>query len=346
MSIKIGIQDTPIGFTQNWINYCKKHNIDYKLVDCTKSNIIQQLEDCDALMWHHDLLLIKDNLIAKRLLFALEHSGKVVFPDFFCNWHYDDKVAQKYLLEAINAPVVPTYVFYDKKDALSWIEETDFPKVFKLKGGAGSANVRLVDNKIQATKLVKIAFNKGFSPISKRYYLKEYIRGFRLKKVSTIRFIKNLVLLLKPLKSSFIKQKESNYIYFQDYIPDNKSDFRIVVVNQKMAFGLERYNRENDFRASGSGNFKYLGEHDVESETLKMVFEVTKKLNMNSVAYDIVYDKNKKPLIIEITYAFVSKAYNKCPGYWDNQLVWNGGLLENYQDWMIEQVIKKIKEKQ
>ena len=96
------------------------------------------MDDCDALMWHHFQTNPKAILFAKQLLFALEQSGKKVFPDFRTGWHFDDKLGQKYLLEAIDAPLVPSYVFYDKKEALEWVQKTDFPKVFKLRGGAGS----------------------------------------------------------------------------------------------------------------------------------------------------------------------------------------------------------------
>ena len=70
----------------------------------------------------------------------------MVFPNFNTAWHFDDKVGQKYLLEAIDAPLVPSYVFYSKEMALKWLEQTQFPKVFKLRGGAGSANVKLVQD--------------------------------------------------------------------------------------------------------------------------------------------------------------------------------------------------------
>src|SRR5690606_25188482 len=130
--------------SERWIEYCKKENIDYKLVNAFDNDIIQQLADCDGFMWHHHHGDFKDVLAAKKIHFALEHAGIKVFPDFKTAWHFDDKVAQKYLLEAIEAPLVPSYVFYDKKTALEWAEKTSYPKVFKLKGGAGATNVKLV----------------------------------------------------------------------------------------------------------------------------------------------------------------------------------------------------------
>src|SRR5690606_7285208 len=115
----------------------------------------------------------------KKILFALEHSGVKVFPDFWTAWHFDDKVAQKYLLEAIGAPLVPSYVFYDKIQALEWAEKTSYPKVFKLRGGAGSANVKLVKTKSQCIKLIKKSFGKGFSQFNGKTYFIDMVKKYK-----------------------------------------------------------------------------------------------------------------------------------------------------------------------
>ena len=65
-------------------------------------------------MWHFSHRDYKDVQFAKSLLISLENSGKKVFPNISTCWHFDDKISQKYLLEAIGAPIVPTYVFSTK----------------------------------------------------------------------------------------------------------------------------------------------------------------------------------------------------------------------------------------
>src|SRR5690606_36642631 len=75
--------------------------------------------------------------------------------------HFDDNISQKYLLEAIGAPMVPSYVFYDKKEAIEWAHQVSFPKVFKLKGGSGSANLQLVETINQCLQLINKAFGKA-----------------------------------------------------------------------------------------------------------------------------------------------------------------------------------------
>src|SRR5690606_958835 len=127
----------------------------------------------DALMWHHHHSIYEDVLTAKRILFALESAGIPVFPDFKTGWHFDDKVAQKYLLEALGAPLVPSYVFYSQSDAIDWVLKTTFPKVFKLKGGAGATNVKLVRSRRRAIRLIKKSFRDGFPQFDRWNNLKE-----------------------------------------------------------------------------------------------------------------------------------------------------------------------------
>jgi len=165
--MKLAIHHRPGSFSDRWIAYCEKKGIDYKIENAFDSDIIQQVSDCDAFMWHHHHEQFKDVITAKRILFALEHAGVKVFPNFKTGWHFDDKVAQKYLLDAIGAPLVPSYVFYDKQEALDWVSKTTFLKVFKLKGGAGSSNVKLIKTQQEANKLIKQAFGRGFPQFDK-----------------------------------------------------------------------------------------------------------------------------------------------------------------------------------
>lgn len=336
--MKIAIHNRKGSFAERWIDYCKKNEIPYKIVDCYRSDIIDQLKDCDALMWHHHHAHFKDVLTAKRILFALEHAGIKVFPDFKTAWHFDDKVAQKYLLEAIDAPLVPSYVFYDKKEAIDWVNATSFPKVFKLKGGAGAANVKLVKSKADALKLINKAFGKGFPPFDRWGHFKERLAKYKSGKDNLLGVMKGFGRLF--MSTDFAKQQanEKGYVYFQDFVPDNTFDIRVIVIGDK-AFALKRLTRENDFRASGSGNIVY-DKEQIPMECVKIAFEVNQKIQSQSIAYDFVFDKENKPLIVEFCYGYAIKAYDACPGYWDKELGWHEGQF-NPQEWMVEEFFKE-----
>ena len=116
--IQIAIHKATGGFTTHWIDYCNSSGISIKLVNAYDNDIISQLEDCDAFMWHNNHANYRDLLFAKQLLASVEATGKIVYPNHKTGWHFDDKVGEKYLFEALNIPFAKSYVFYDKNTAL------------------------------------------------------------------------------------------------------------------------------------------------------------------------------------------------------------------------------------
>lgn len=335
----IAIHKSDFGFHPRWIAYCEREQIPFKLVNCYTNDLIDQLQECKALMWHFNQGSFKDNIIAKQILFALEHTGFKVFPDFRTAWHFDDKVAQKYLFEAINAPLVPSYVFFSQKEAVDWAKQTDFPKVFKLRGGAGSQNVQLIQTQQQAIKLIHRAFGRGFAKYDAWGSLAERWRKFRLGSSPITEVLKGLIRLAYPPKYSRWGARERGYIYFQNFIPQNDSDTRIIVIGSK-AFALKRYVRDGDFRASGSGKFAFDKEL-FDERCVELAFGVNKRLDIQVGVYDFIFDQANVPLIVEVSYGYSHEAYDECPGYWDQDLNWYGGKTIK-EEWMVEEVLRLV----
>ncbi len=335
----IAIHDSKESFSERWIKYCEDNNIPFKTVNCYSNTIIEELKNCDALLWHHNHAFPKDQLFAKQLLFSLEQSGKVVFPNFNTSWHFDDKLAQKYLFEANNIKCVKTYVFYQKEDALRWIRNTTMPKVLKLRRGAGSGNVFLVKNYSQGRKAINKAFGKGFRLYNSIGGLKEAIRKFLIRKNRIVDVLKAAAHLIYPIKIELAIGRERGYVLFQDFIPDNTFDIRVIVIDNK-AFAIKRMVRPNDFRASGSGLIEY-EKHHFKDTLIAHSFNVADCLKSSCLAIDYVFD-GETPLIVEVSYGFAKKGYDPCLGYWDKDLNWHKGAFNPY-GWMIDGVIRKIK---
>ena len=99
---------------------------------------------------------------------------------------------------------------------------------------------------------------------------------------------------------------------------------------------MKRSVRPNDFRASGSNSFIY---DEIDPRILKIGFEVADLLNLQSVAFDFIYN-NDKPLIIEMSYTFGTKGSSKCLGYYDKNYNFNE---TNFQpiDWIVDSLLKK-----
>src|SRR3989442_1610697 len=164
MTVQLAIHASEGSFSERWMAYCDEHKIPYRLVNCLDSDIIAQLASVDVLLWHWHYPEPRAQLMARQVIMAAEAMGVAVFPSTTTCWHYDDKVGQKYLLEAVGGPLVPTNVFYDLREALQWIVGAVFSKVFKLRTGAGSFNVSLVPAPQGAPTLTRHAFARGFCP--------------------------------------------------------------------------------------------------------------------------------------------------------------------------------------
>ena len=339
--MKLGIMHVESSFSTKWLRYCKRHKIQYKLVKVYQSDVIEQLNDCDGFMWHINHKDYRDKLFAKQLIFSLERKGMKVFPNSNTSWHFDDKIGQKYLLEAQDLPFVNSYSFYEKKEALNWLKVAEFPKVFKLKSGAGSYNVHLIKTRKKALNTINKAFGKGFYSINKFAAIKEALWKFQRDKnmKSVLRIVKKGFELAYKSENDKLIPKEKGYIYFQDFIPNNKFDDRIIVIGDRL-FCVRRHCRENDFRASGSGIISY-DRTIFSKEAMLIAFEISNKLETQAIAIDFVY-KDKNPLIVEICFGFSTDGtYEKCDGYFDRNLKW---IDENVrpENFIIEDFIKSI----
>lgn len=286
-------------------------------------------------MWHHHHAHFRDVLAAKKILFALEHAGIKVFPDFKTGWHFDDKIAQKYLFEAVSAPLVPSYVFYDKKMATEWAKVNSYPKIFKLKGGCEAINVSLVKTRKEALRLINKSFGKGFPQFNRWATLSDCWKKYRNGKCDFIFVLKGIARLF--VIPDFARQlpNERGYAYFQDFIPNNSFDTRVVVVDGEKAAAEKRIVRKNDFRASGSGEYNY---ENIDIDIIRVSFEVAKRLKLQSVAFDFVLDENAQPLIVEISYGFGTGGISGAPGYWDSNLNWHSGKVIP-EKWIIKSLL-------
>ena len=105
--------------------------------------------------------------------------------------------------------------------------------------------------------------------------------------------------------------REMGYAYFQDFIPNNTFDIRVVVIGDKL-MAEKRYARKGDFRASGSGLFEY---GSIPENVMKIAFETAEKLQLQSVAFDFIFDKDR-PFIVEMSYGFGTHGIAHSGGYW------------------------------
>lgn len=334
--MKIAIHGPDELFSEVWIDYCDRLGLDYRLVDCHASDIVQQVADCDIVMWQHRHFEVGGKLIGRQVLAALEQAGKVVFPDHRTGWHFDDKLAQKYLLEAAGAPFAPTVAFLDQRDAHAWASKAAFPCVFKLRGGSGSANVSLIDSESAAHAVISKAFSVGFSQYNPSRDLKETLYRCRQGKVKWSAVFGSLRRFLYSTPFARTYPRERSYVMFQKFFPGNQFDIRVLAIGDR-ACAVKRMVRPNDFRASGSGIWRH-ARHEFDEQCVRIALGVTHKLGMQGMGYDFVFDGDGKPYIIEMSYGFPGAIFRDCPGYWDSDLRWHEGKFRP-EEWIVDTVI-------
>lgn len=337
----VGVHAADHGFAPRWLARLKELGVGVRILDFNVDDIVKQAKDCDAVMWHWSHSDPKAVLFARQLLESLEAAGKKVFPSRASGSHFDDKVAQKYLLEAIDAPLVPSHVFYDSTTARMWLDQAAFPVVFKLRGGAGSQNVRLVRKAREAERLVAKAFGRGFPAFDGAELFRErWLRFQRSPSAGTFWLVlRGLARWLIPSKVSKVKGRDRGYCYFQEFMPGNSHDTRIVVIGNR-AISILRQNREGDFRASGSGMLNY-DPGAVDMDCVRTAFDVCRKLGAECLAFDFVLDPSRKSRIVEISYAFTVEAYYACGGWWDSTLQWHQGEVDP-AGWMVDDLVMNM----
>lgn len=127
---------------------------------------------------------------------------------------YEAKRLEAYICRVKGVPFARTHISYDRSDALQLVEKLNYPVVSKIVPASGSAGVELVENSQQARRVVE----QSFSPTGRKTYTPVF--------------------------------RQKNYVYFQDFVPNDGYDTRCIVVGN-WVWGYYRKVPNGDFRASG-----------------------------------------------------------------------------------------------
>ncbi len=314
-------------WTPRFTEYCRENNIGYEEVDCYSYDIMSKINNYSALVWNYSNYAIADLMEARNIIKAVEKRGLVTFPNSNEGWHFDDKIAETYALESVNAPMPKNWVFYDKDTCDEWLRtEAQYPIIAKLRCGSGSNNVKIIRNKKQALKYSKRMFSKGYDPTP----------SLRYKAYSKLQSSVNLSMMISRIKKipQFLYTRshakmmpvEKGYCYFQEFIENNGYDLKVVVVNNKLTF-CARDVRKNDFRASGGGTI-YYDKKLLTNQIMDAAFETADKLGLKCVGFDFVVDKKTGTgKIIEMCYGFDYSAQEDLKGYFDRKHEWHDGSV-------------------
>lgn len=303
-------------FSQRWTELAQERGIAVKQVDSGSPDFFRQLAPCQGFMWRFGYSLT-EIAIAKRILQGIEYGMRIpVFPNARTAWHFEDKIAQHYLLSAARFPTPSTTILWNEEDALEFCETASYPFVLKLASGFQSRNVRLVRSRAEAVDLTRRLFKAGMLSLDHS--------GSAARRILGRSFVPVKLLLGRSVPADI----QSGYLFAQEFLPDNEFDTRVTVIG-KRAFAFRRFNRPGDFRASGSGRIDW-DPAGIDPEMIMLAFRLAAHLGTQSLAIDGL-KRGGAPVIGEISYTYASWAVRDCPGHWrrsdQDMLEWVPGKL-------------------
>lgn len=331
MKVLINRRPGPL-HTTSWVNpweeYLKENDIPYDMVDLFAVDAIETLKDYDVLLWHFGQYVYVNMLETRSILYSAKMMGLKVFPDFNDAWHFDDKVAEMYALQAVGAPIPKSQVYYTMPDLKKALDEgkIDFPIVAKLRTGSGSHNVKLIHNEAQLLRYARRMFGRGFDPApSLLYKTSSNIRSSH-DKATFMAKLKRAPEFLRTRRHAKQFPNEKGYVYLQEFIPSDGYDMKIVVVGDKLS-GLYRPIRSHDFRASGGGEVLYDKEKFSEN-IIRSAFAAADAIGFKCVGFDYVVDnRTGEGKIVEMSYGFSHTAVMGMGGWFDRECQWHEGAL-------------------
>jgi len=290
-----------------WTVY--KEELEHYNVKVDLFDIWQKSEQDRLLSRHYDAFIwrakhnpdIKN--LAKRFIYLFDKVLHIpTYPSWDSYWHYDDKIAQHYLFQKLEVPTVPTHLFYNKAEALEFCRKAEYPMIYKCAHGAGSSNVGLLKNTKHAKNYINKAFGKG-------------------------------------IKTYFKSEVQKGYVYFQDFLPDNEGDYRIVC-DSRLAYGFFRRNRKNEPFASGTADKEY---NELPENVLNVAFDTHNRMGFDIMSYDLLRNRSNEWVITEISAVFGDLNLMKYHYYLKTDEGWNRNPMdENVSQMAITHMIKNV----
>ena len=212
-------------------------------------------------------LLYKEYI--EDVLLGLRAQGAILIPGFEKFRAHHNKVFMEILRKTILIPGVTSFFsqcFGTYEDYQRSFSPLSYPVVFKPSGGSKSSDVLIARNKNEAD-----ACARKLSATPSFYNLWMTIRNWFDRKGFTPR---------SDHRRKFVVQQ---------YVPNLSGDYKVVIYGDKY-FVLFRENRENDFRASGSGQLSFPKE--VPLQVLDFAHHTFSVFDVPYASFDIGFDGN------------------------------------------------------
>jgi glutathione synthase/RimK-type ligase-like ATP-grasp enzyme len=247
-----------------WTKYCRfldNNSFGYDICDIHAHDWIENVRQFDIVVGFVSCWPWDLEEVRKKYLFLEKFLGIATYPSPDHAYLYEDKILEVYISEVCGIPYAKTHVSHDKDDALRLIQELQYPVVSKIVPASGSVGVELITTPKHARRVVEHAFSTA------------------------------------GRKSHMVSSRQKNYIYFQDFVPNDGYDIRVMVIGN-WAFGYYRRAPEGDFRASG---MHLVEKRELPEEAMKIALDANKAIRSPMLVVDMLHGLDGKYYVIEIS---------------------------------------------
>jgi len=281
---------------QGWIDACDKfrHELDYTIIDLTRSDwmerILEKPYDC-FLMRPPGMVEFFKQMYDERVYVMHHMLNLPIYPTYEEIIIYENKKMLSYWLQVNDVKHARTRVYYDKKEAIEFIDSVSYPFLAKTAIGASGSGVKIVKSRQEAINYLNRAFSStGIS----RSWMPNVRKGKILERIKNR--LDNFPELIKYLKQRHREatiDPQKHFVIFQDYL-EVIEEWRCVRIGD--SFFAHKKQRRGD-RFSGGGGIDW---DPPTMEILDFMKEVTDKRGFLSQAIDIFVTNDNQHYLNEL----------------------------------------------
>jgi glutathione synthase/RimK-type ligase-like ATP-grasp enzyme len=283
--MKIGILTNPMSEVNNAVKACQSLGVEYEIVDVFSADWIKNVKNSDADGFYCSSLCLTQELKTiqdERYFFISNVMHRPIYPDFMGLYIHESKRNMAAWLEINGYPHADTKVFTSKKEALTYLDNCQYPVVVKANLGSAASKVLIVSNKRKAKRIAKKCFPVWKLPLHLGY-------------AYNIQYKHKMIPFLKD-----VHNRQKDYFLVQEFVKDVKWEWRILKIGNSY-FGHQKLYKGNF--ASGSGLVGWVAP---PKELLFMVKELCEKGGFLCMDVDIFETKDGHYYINELQSFFGS----------------------------------------
>jgi glutathione synthase/RimK-type ligase-like ATP-grasp enzyme len=246
----------------DFVASCEELNVAHQLFDFKSIDLFDRIKqaNCDVLLVRPSFpTAFERQAFFEKVWTIATEMQCAIYPSLKELSIYEAKRQLSYFVEAHAIPHPPTRVFLDKKQAEDYIQQCEYPQIFKAHNGASSSSVEILYNRSQAREYVNCLFDS--------YYVN--------KKLFDARDI------------------DFGYLLLQKYIK-NVREFRILKIGESW-FGHEKSKNDQQEFMSGSGIMKWTAP---PTNVLNFCREIALKHQFTTMCFDVFLDNDTNELFI------------------------------------------------